>query len=118
MTKRGIVFKQWLTKSFQPLQVATLPSEHKSINPSLFFEQVILTSNCRYLTKVSTSLKVLALSRTINFPSRHKILSTSAITATKLHIGKEICHQNSLSFSRTFTLIFIVNLKAVDKRLS
>uniref|UniRef100_A0A2P2N7T7 Uncharacterized protein n=1 Tax=Rhizophora mucronata TaxID=61149 RepID=A0A2P2N7T7_RHIMU len=44
------------------------------------------TSHCIDLTMFSSSLMVSTSSRTISFPSGLRIRSTSAITATKLHL--------------------------------
>lgn len=58
-------------------------------NPSLSFEYVIRTSQCIDINTVSSSPMVSTLSRTISFPSGLKIRSTSATSASKLHLQQQ-----------------------------
>lgn len=57
--------------------------------PTWFWEILFRISQCRDLSKFSTSLVVTESSRTINLPPGLTILSTSAITATILHLQRQ-----------------------------
>lgn len=58
----------------------------RHINPSLSFEKVSRTSQCKDFAMFSISLMISTLSRTISFPSGLRIRSTSAITGNSLHL--------------------------------